>query len=441
MTNPNRIDYEIQPSQTLHGQFQVPGDKSISHRAIMLGALAQGHTRVSGFLTGADCIATMNAFRALGVSIEAADSGQLLINGVGLQGLQAPDQALDLGNSGTAMRLLTGILAAQTFDSTVIGDASLNQRPMQRITQPLQRMGADITTTASGTAPLHIRGGQALRGIDYALPVASAQIKSCLLLAGMYARGQTRITEPAPTRDHTERMLVGFGYPVQHTKNAAALTGGAPLRAATIAVPGDISSAAFFMVAASIADDAELVLSRVGINPTRTGVITILQLMGADIELFNQQQIGAEPVADIRVRSAPLHGIKIPPAQVPLAIDEFPALFIAAAAARGETVLSDAAELRVKESDRIQTMANGLQTLGVAAQPTPDGLIIQGTDAWGGGNIDSHGDHRIAMAFAVAGLRAQEPIYIHDCANVDTSFPGFVELAQQAGLAIQSGPI
>ena len=432
------IQFVVQPSQRLTGQLRVPGDKSISHRAIMLAALATGRTEVSGFLSGADCLATLHAMQALGVTIEQLQAGQVIIQGRGLRQLSAPANALDMGNSGTAMRLMTGILAGQAFASVLSGDSSLNQRPMRRITEPLALMGAHIDTTAQGTAPLHIHGGQALRGIDYTLPVASAQVKSCLLLAGLYAEGKTTITEPAPTRDHSERMLRAFGYAVDTDVAAATVTlagGDGELQACRLQVPGDISSAAFFLVGASIARDSELLLENVGINPTRTGVLDILQLMGADIELLNQRQAGAEPVADIKVRSAELQGIQIPPQLVPLAIDEFPALFVAAACATGETVLTGAQELRVKESDRIQVMADGLQTLGIVADPTPDGIVIQGGQ-FGGGRVNSHGDHRIAMAFAMAALRATGNLHIDVCANVTTSFPGFAELAASAGLGI-----
>ena len=433
--NEQSTSYTLAPGGRLQGRIRVPGDKSISHRAIMLGALAEGVTRVSGFLMGADNLATLEAFRAMGVRIDGPRSGELSIHGVGMHGLRAPAAPLDLGNSGTAMRLLSGLLAAQRFDSVLQGDESLNGRPMRRVVEPLSRMGAQVEAQSGGTPPLHIRGGADLHGIDYPMPVASAQVKSCLLLAGLYAQGETCVSEPAPTRDHTERMLTGFGYPVQRDGARVCLRGGGRLTARDIDVPADISSAAFFLVGASIAAGSDLTLEHVGVNPTRTGVIHILREMGADIELLNQREVGGEPVADIRVRSAPLHGIRIPEAQVPLAIDEFPALFVAAACAEGETVLTGARELRVKESDRIQVMADGLQVLGIEARPTEDGMVIRG-GRLGGGDVDSCGDHRIAMSFAVAALRAGAPIRIADCANVETSFPGFVELAAAAGLQI-----
>jgi len=413
----------------------VPGDKSISHRSIMLGSIAEGVTEVDGFLEGEDSLATLRAFRAMGVDIEGPNQGRVVVHGVGLHGLKAPAAALDLGNSGTSMRLLSGLLAGQAFDVEVVGDHSLMSRPMRRVTDPLATMGAVIDTTENGTAPLKIRGGQQLRGIDYAMPVASAQVKSCLLLAGLYADGRTCVHEPAPTRDHTERMLSGMGYPLSRSDGTACVEGGGTLTATSIDVPADISSAAFFLVGASIAPGSDLVLEHVGINPTRTGVLEILRLMGADIEVINPREVGGEPVADLRVRSAPLHGIDIPVEQVPLAIDEFPALFIAAACAEGRTRLTGAEELRVKESDRIQVMADGLQALGIKAEPAPDGMLIEGGELTGG-QVDSKGDHRIAMSFAVAALRASDEIRIDDCANVNTSFPGFVDLASSTGLSI-----
>jgi len=435
MTSTNSTTFIVSPGGTLTGDIRVPGDKSISHRSIMLGALAEGTTEVSGFLEGEDNLATLNAFRAMGVNINGPENGRVRIEGVGLHGLRAPAEPLYLGNSGTSMRLLSGLMAAQGFDCTLTGDASLSGRPMRRVTTPLAEMGAKINTNEAGTPPLHIQGGQALTGIEYDMPVASAQVKSCLLLAGLYAKGKTCVREPAPTRDHTERMLQGFGYAVKRDGKRICLEGGGRLSATRIDVPADISSATFFIVGASIAEAADITLKHVGINPTRIGVITILRLMGADITLSNEQQVGGEPVADIRVRSAALKGIRIPEDQVPLAIDEFPAIFVAAACAEGETVLTGARELRVKESDRIQVMADGLQILGVDARPTDDGMVIQGGQI-AQGSVQSHGDHRIAMSFAMAALRASGPVEIHDCANVDTSFPGFAQLAQQAGLVI-----
>jgi 3-phosphoshikimate 1-carboxyvinyltransferase len=429
------IRFHVQPGGALKGAIRVAGDKSISHRSIMMGSLAEGTTHVSGFLEGEDALATLNAFKAMGVKIEGPDNGKVVVHGVGMQGLQQPQASLDVGNSGTSMRLMSGLLAGQAFSTTLIGDESLTKRPMKRVTDPLALMGAKIETTEAGTSPLNISPVAALKSIDYDMPMASAQVKSCLLLAGLYAEGETWVTEPAPTRDHTERMLQGFGYEVMHDGPRRGVKGGGKLTACDIDVPADISSAAFFLVGASIAEGSDLTLQHVGMNPTRDGVINILRLMGADIEVSNECVIGGEPVADLRVRSAKLKGIQIPEDQVPLAIDEFPALFVAAACAEGETVLTGAEELRVKESDRIQVMADGLIALGVDAKPTPDGIVIQG-GAIGGGSVGSHGDHRIAMSFAMAALRATGDISIDDCANVNTSFPGFVELAASVGLKV-----
>jgi 3-phosphoshikimate 1-carboxyvinyltransferase len=334
------------------------------------------------------------------------------------------------------MRLLSGLLAGQSFSAELVGDDSLTRRPMRRITEPLRRMGAVIETSSTGTAPLRIGVAPRLRAIEYSLPVASAQVKSCLLLAGLYAAGWTRIIEPATTRDHTERMLRAFGYPVAQEGSRISLAGGGELAACSIEVPADISSAAFFLVGASIARRADLLLTDVGVNPTRTGVIEILRLMGADITLSGERWAGGEPVADIRVRSARLRGISIPPALVPVAIDEFPALFIAAACAAGETVLTGAAELRVKESDRIQTMADGLQALGVHANPLADGIVIRGGSGFTGGDLDSGGDHRVAMAFAMAALRAEGELRVRNCSSVATSFPNFAASARHVGLAL-----
>jgi len=431
------IRFKVAPGGQLTGQLRVPGDKSISHRSIMLGSLAEGRTVVSGFLEGEDSLATLSAFRAMGVQISGPDAAKVQIEGVGLQGLQAPVAALNLGNSGTSMRLMSGLLAGQSFSTMLTGDASLSSRPMKRVVGPLTMMGARIDASDGGTAPLRIYGNATLAGIDYDMPVASAQVKSSLLLAGLYARGQTCVSEPAPTRDHTERMLTGMGYPVQRSGNRVCIEGGHTLHGIAIDVPADISSAAFFLVGASIAPGSDLLLAHVGMNPTRTGIIDILQQMGADISVLNERDVGGEPVADLRVQSAPLHGIDIPPRLVPLAIDEFPVIFVAAACAQGRTVLTGAKELRVKESDRIQVMADGLQILGIDAQPTPDGMVIEG-GTLGSGCVGSHGDHRIAMAFSMAALRAQGEVEITDCANVNTSFPGYVEQACQAGLKIKA---
>jgi len=430
-----RIDYRVAPGGLFRGRLRVAGDKSISHRSVMLGSLAEGVTHVSGLLEGEDVLCTLAAFRAMGVQAKGPEQGRLTIQGVGLNGLRPPAQALDMGNSGTAMRLMTGILSGQKFDSVLIGDESLSKRPMKRVSEPLGTMGAHIETNEGGRPPLKVKGGQALHGIEYKMPMASAQVKSCLLLAGLYSKGETVVTEPAPTRDHTERMLRGFGYDVKTDGATIRLRGGGKLKACEIDVPADISSATFFLVGAAIAPGSDLVLEHVGINPTRIGVINVLKLMGTDLTMENVREVGGEPVADLRVRGSRLKGIRIPEDQVPLAIDEFPALFIAAACAEGETILTGAHELRVKESDRIAVMAAGLKRLGINAEETPDGIAIQGGQLQGG-EVESHGDHRIAMSFAIAALRASAPITIRDCKNVATSFPDFPELARKAGLTL-----
>ena len=438
MTESENIIYQCASGNRLNGTVRVPGDKSISHRSIMLGSLAQGTTEVTGFLQGDDAIATLNAFRAMGVKIEGPDNvegegnGRVTIHGVGLHGLTEPKDKLDLGNSGTSMRLISGLLVGQDFKAQLTGDSSLSIRPMKRITLPLSQMGANIETNAEGTPPLLISGNNKLNAIQYDMPMASAQVKSAILLAGMYAQGKTCVTEPAITRDHTERMLNGFGYPVKTDGNSMCIEGGGSLTATNIDIPADISSATFFIIGATIANGSDVTLQHVGINPTRIGVINIMRLMGADISVTNECEIGGEPVADIRVRSAKLTGIIIPEDQVPLAIDEFPAIFVAAACAQGRTTLTGAAELRVKESDRIQVMADALVNVGVQATPTDDGMVIEGGSIQGG-TADSHGDHRIAMAMSVAALVSQEKIIINDCANVNTSFPGFVEMMNKLG--------
>lgn len=432
------MKYVVQPGGQLSGSHRVPGDKSMSHRAVMLGALAEGATEVTGFLDGDDALATAAAFRDMGVVIEGPTDCRMIIHGAGLQGLAPPPGSVDMGNAGTGMRLLAGILAGQPFDSRLVGDVSLMKRPMGRVIEPLAKMGAVIESGSGGVPPLQIRGGQALHGIHYDLPMASAQVKSCILLAGLFAEGRTSVTEPAPTRDHTERMLRGFGYPVDRVNGVIGLDGGNGLTATQIDIPADVSSAAFFIVGASIAPGSDIVLRHVGMNPTRIGVINILTLMGADISVLEPREVGGEPVADLRIRHADLHGIDIPEDEVPLAIDEFPALFIAAACARGTTTLRGAAELRVKESDRIAAMAEGLDTLGVENEPTPDGIVIEG-GTLGGGTIRTFHDHRIAMAFAMAGLRASRAIEILDCDHVATSFPRFDHLAVQSGLKLAIG--
>ena len=422
-------------SKSLSGSIRVPGDKSISHRSIMLGSIATGTTRVSGFLQGEDSLATLNAFKEMGVSIERKGS-DVIIQGVGMHGLKMPTNSLNLGNSGTSIRLMSGLLSAQSFNSELCGDKSLYKRPMGRVIEPLRQMGADISGPNS-MPPLSINGGKTLSAIEYTLPVASAQIKSCILLAGLYSKGSTTVIENGISRDHTERMLRGFGYEVQTSPNKISIEGGGSLKACNIEVPSDISSAAFFMVAACISDDADIVLEAVNINPTRTGVIDILKLMGGNVELSNERVDAGELIADIRVRSSNLKGIQIPKKLVPLAIDEFPAIFIAASCADGETLLTGAKELRVKESDRIQVMADGLTSLGIINHVLEDGIrIVGGKFKEQTAPIESHHDHRISMAFAIASVSSDSDIKIEGVDNVKTSFPNFVALANSIGMSI-----
>jgi len=429
-----KVDFVSHPVTSLQGDITVPGDKSISHRAIILGAIAKGTTTVTGFLDGDDCLATIAAFRAMGVRIDGPDKQRVVVHGVGKQGLKKSKTTIDCGNSGTSIRLLTGLLAAQPFESVLIGDASLMKRPMNRVSKPLVEMGAQIQTN-EGCPPVIVKGGHALHGITYEMPQASAQVKSCLLLAGLYADGETTIIEPETTRDHTERMLGTFSYPMHRNGKSITIDASHECVGSDIQVPGDISSAAFFLVAATITPGSNLYIRNVGINPTRTGMIDILNQMGANIQIDNPRYYGEEPVADIRVQYAPLQGIEIPTELVPLAIDEFPILFIAAACAQGKTILKGARELRFKESDRIGAMAEGLKQLGIDATPSEDGIIIQGGTITGG-SVESHHDHRIAMAFSIAGVVATSPVIIKNCNHVSTSFPGFLEIATSARLFI-----
>lgn len=431
----NLLDFVSSPANALQGDITVPGDKSISHRSIILGAIAKGTTTISGFLEGEDCLATLKAFKAMGVAIEGPVAERVVIHGVGKYGLKKPQKIINCGNSGTSMRLLAGLLAAQAFDSELDGDESLRKRPMERVSRPLMQMGAEIVTT-DGRPPMHIRGGHTLHGIRYEMPEASAQVKSCLLLAGLYAQGETRIIEPGLTRDHTERMLTTFSYPIQKAENTIIINSESECLGTDIIVPGDISSAAFFIVAATLIPGSEILIRNVGINPTRTGVIQILTRMGADISFNNKRLCGEELVADLCVRHAQLEGIDIPTSLVPLAIDEFPVIFIAAACAKGQTLLHGARELRCKESDRIGAMVDGLQRLGIEAQAFDDGLYINGGELQGG-EVKSYHDHRIAMAFAIAGAVAKNPVTIKDCVNVATSFPTFVKTANKIKLAIK----
>ncbi|MGH8135477.1 MAG: 3-phosphoshikimate 1-carboxyvinyltransferase [Steroidobacteraceae bacterium] len=421
------------PGGRISGELRVPGDKSISHRAVMLGALAKGITEVSGFLDAEDCLATLAAFMAMGVRVERPAADRLIIHGA-VRRLKAPSGALDLGNSGTGMRLLAGLLCGQSFDSTLVGDHSLMRRPMERVAAPLRRMGASIHTHHS-RPPLRIEGGRILKGCAHELDLPSAQVKSAILLAGIQATGPTSVSEPVMSRDHTERMLAAFGVPVERDAATVSLQGPAALRGTSIEVPGDFSAAAFFIVAGLIAGAAPLLIRGVGVNPTRTGLLEILRLMGADIRLQGSRECSGEPVADIEVRPGPLRGIAVPRELVPSAIDELPVLFAAAALAAGETVVTGAAELRVKESDRIAVMAEGLARLGVQAEVLPDGMRIRGGSV-GGGTVESRGDHRVAMSFAILAARASAPVVIRDAHYVATSFPGFVATARGAGLML-----
>lgn len=430
---------KVEPGSRLNGELQVPGDKSISHRAVMLGSIADGKTDITGCLMGEDVRSTIGAFRRMGVAIKEHDDGQVSIEGRGFGALSAPIGPLDLGNSGTSIRLMAGLLAGTGLAVTMTGDRSLCARPMRRITDPLALMGANIDTEDDGTPPLKINTGSTLRGIKYELPVASAQVKSAILLAGLHADGQTCVVEPAPTRDHTERMLRAFGVELEVSAGEIRLDGPQDLTATTIVVPGDISSAAFFIVGAAMVEGSAVTIKNVGVNPTRTGIIELLRQMGANITVLNERSTGSEPMADISVRGAQLKGVDIPPALVPSAIDEFPALFIAAACAKGVTRLVEASELRHKESDRIDVMARGLQTLGVKLSTSADGIEIVGSErGLSAGRIESGGDHRVAMAFAVAGLMANGPIEITNCAAIATSFPGFLDSARQLGLNVST---
>ncbi len=429
------LSYLVNPGFSLRGEIRIPGDKSISHRSIILGSLALGTTEVLNLLESEDVLSTVKVMRELGIRIEMSLEGTVHIYGDGFRGLKPSKKPLDMGNSGTSMRLLSGVLAGQNFDSHLIGDNSLMSRPMGRIIHPLNSMGAALSGEQGDYPPIFIKGNRELTGIRYEMPVASAQVKSALLLAGLYVDGETTVKEPSPTRDHTEKMLEGFGYSITREKDLISLRGGGYLTGRRIEVPGDLSSAAFFLVGASITPGSDILLQHVGINPTRIGILKILELMGADFQIVNSREMSGEPVADIRVRYAKLSGIEIPEILVPLAIDEFPAIFIAAACAEGLTTLSGAAELRVKESDRISCMAEGLDALGVKNKVMDDGIIISG-GVIKGGSVNSFDDHRIAMAFAIAGLVATDPIEISNCENIATSFPNFFEVASDIGLDI-----
>lgn len=423
------------PVEQIGGHFKVPGDKSISHRALLLGAVAAGPLEVEGFLDSADCRATRAAVEALGVRVERVGADRLRVIGPGPRGLRNPRATLELGNSGTGIRLLTGLLAGLGLRAEMTGDASLRSRPMERVAAPLRQMGAEIRTD-EGRPPIQLAGGSTLTAIDYSMPVASAQVKSAILLAGLSARGTTVVRQPAVSRDHTERMLQTLGAPVDFDLQHAAITGPCVLNGGQVGVPGDFSSAAFFVVAGLLRAGEGMLIRGVGINPTRIGLLDILRAMGGRIKIRNPRQLGAEPVADLWVERSTLEGIDVPPDLVPLAIDEFPVLFVAAAAAQGMTRVRGAAELRVKESDRIASMASALAAVGVQVDETDDGIDIDGGSI-GPGVVDSVGDHRVAMSMAVAGLVAQGSIRIEDVGHVGTSFPGFAGLARSVGFALE----
>jgi len=418
----------------LLGELTPPGDKSISHRALIFALLAEGRSRVRGLLDSEDVKATANACQQLGMTM-TRDNGELLLEGVGVRGLSAPESPLDMGNSGTAMRLLAGVLAAQPFDSELFGDPSLNRRPMTRIVTPLTLMGARIETAAGGTPPLRIHGNPHLQGIDYVSPVASAQVKSCVLLAGLYANGHTTVSEPLTSRNHTEMMLPAFGVELH---GPCGVTGGSRLSGASIHVPADISSAAFFMVAAAMVPGSDILLRNVGLNQTRDGIVHVLRAMGADIAIYEQRLQGGEEVADLRVRyCGRLQGVEIPLELIPSLIDELPIILALAAGSHGTTRLRGAAELRVKESDRLAVMAAGLETLGVTLEEYPDGMDIRG-GAIGAGRVDGAGDHRCAMSFAILGQTAAGEVVVTGAENIDTSFPSFTGDLQRVGGKIKT---
>ena len=434
MSLKGNTNFRIEPSNSIIGKVNIPGDKSISHRAIILAAIADGESRIKNFLQGEDTLATIRVFQKMGVNIKN-DGDIIIVKGVGLHGLRAENPTLDFGNSGTSVRLLSGLLSAQNFSSQLIGDESLMKRPMFRIINPLQKMNAKINCTDLGTLPIKIEGGQKIEGIEYELPIFSAQLKSCLLLAGLYAKGTTKIIENMATRDHTERMLANFSHSVIKKGNQISIKKADRLIGCEIIVPGDFSSAAYFIVAAILTPNSNIILENVGVNPTRNAMIKIMKLMGADVELKNERLESGEPVATIYAKTSKLIGIDIPEELVPVAIDELPIILVAAACAKGKTKLSGAAELRVKESDRLQSMLDGFISLGIKVKALEDGMIIEGGQ-YNGGVINSNDDHRIAMAFSIAGIIAKAPIIINSCKNVATSFPEFVDTAKHLGMNI-----
>lgn len=427
----------------LLGRMRVPGDKSISHRALMLSALAVGDSVIEGLLEGEDVLATAAAMRAMGAQVQRAPEGRWLVSGVGVGTLLQPAVALDMGNSGTSARLLMGLVASHAITATFTGDASLSRRPMGRVIDPLRLVGADISATPGNRLPLMVRGASLPLPIRYRLPVASAQVKSAILLAGLNIQGETVVEEPIATRDHSERMLRGFGAdisvePLRAGGKAISLRGWAKLEPQRLSVPGDPSSAAFPLVAALIVPGSDIIIEGVGLNPTRDGIVRVLRMMGADIECLRPREVGGEPVADLRVRHSALAGIEVPPEIAPSMIDEYPILFVAAALARGRTIMRGIEELRLKESDRITTMATGLRAAGVRVEELPDGLIVDGSGGdpvRGGATVAARLDHRIAMSFAVLSLAARNPVIVDDRAPIATSFPGFVPMMLAAGAA------
>lgn len=418
------------PSGPLQGTLILPGDKSISHRAVMLASIAEGKSQLQNFLLSADTMATINAMRSLGVQIEIPAPTKIIVHGVGLSGLQTPKQVINCENSGTTLRLLAGLCTGASIPVTLIGDASLMNRPMQRISEPLKQMGADIEISSDGKPPLHVKQTKTLHAIHYRMPIASAQVKSALLLAGIYAEGKTTIEESIASRNHTELLLQSFQYPIQQNTQAIQIPGHNRLQACDIFIPGDISAAAFFMVAASIVPGSKLTLLNVGINPTRMGIISCLQRMGANITILNKRLLNFEPIADITVAYSPLTAITITAEEIPATIDEIPILCIAAANAKGTTVIYGASELRVKESDRLDAMAANLEVLGIKVKVLPDGLHING-GKYQGGTVESYNDHRIAMSFAIAALNALNPITIHGFACIASSFQDFTHYLGQ----------
>lgn len=423
------MEVTVRQARSFRGTTRVPGDKSISHRAVLFGAIAEGETVIDNFLSAADCLATIRCVRALGVPVEGPHKGRVRVMGKGLRGLREPEDVLDAGNSGTTARLLLGVLAGQPFFAAVTGDASLRRRPMRRVTDPLRRMGATILGRGeAGYVPLAIRGSSRLRPLQYTSPVASAQVKTAVLLAGLYAEGYTSVTEPARSRDHTERMLREFGAEISVKGLTVAVKGQTALKGRAVAVPGDLSSAAFLIAAGCILPDAEVTITDVGLNPSRTGIIEVLRRMGASVEILSAGEKNGEPVGNIRAKTSRLVGTTVEGDIVPRLIDEIPILAVVAALAEGRTVIRGAEELRVKESDRLQAMATELTRLGAHLAETPDGLVIEGRPALQGATVSSHGDHRIAMALAIAGLAARGSTTIREAECVDISFPGFFQI-------------